>query len=264
MGAAPDALLASGLLDALFQKGVKVASQERIELELSGDDLLGHFAQINNAVAEAVETAVTAGQLPVVLGGDCMLSLGINAGLQRSIPNKPTGVAWFDAHGDFNTPEISETGFLPGMPLACLTGYGLESLRTDLPLKPIDENHVIMLGVRDLDPKEKELLNSTPVSYLNPEDVQNGRTEIVAEYHFQDVDEVYLHLDVDVLDPSVVPGTDYLTPDGLTLETMIEAIAIVKTEKPLAAVALTALNPEVEQAQSVATAIQLLSEALAD
>jgi len=264
MGAAPDAIMAAGLGEALSQAGINIASQHRIEIEWEGEDPLGPILQINRAVAEAVSQAAAIGLLPVILGGDCMLALGIIAGLAAARPGQKLGVAWFDAHGDFNTPEISETGFLPGMPLACLTGHGLQDLRKNLDIETLDENHVILLGVRDLDPQEKELLEATPISYLSPADVEKEHTQVVAEHHFRNVAGLYLHLDVDVLDPSAMPGTDYRTPKGLSPETMHAAIQSVKAVQPIVAIALTGLNPEVERTQSVDTAIQLLTTAVHD
>src|SRR6185503_7860496 len=98
-------------------------------------------------LAGAVADAHRAGSLPVILGGDCLVAIGAAAGLRRAL-GSDFGVAWFDAHGDFNTPETTLSGYLGGMPLACACGRGLSILRQAAGLdRPVEEANVVMVGI---------------------------------------------------------------------------------------------------------------------
>lgn len=247
MGRAPEALLAAGLVGALERDGHSVAIAERNTNLGEGDrlTLMGrHLATLADAVAEARQ----AGRLPVILGGDCTLSIGMVAGLRRALA-EDFGIAWFDAHGDFNTPDTTISGFLGGMPLACCCGRGLETLREATGLAhPVKEAHVSILGVRDLDPAEKDLLDTTPVRRYAPDELENFRAEVRP---------TYLHFDIDVLDPQYAPGVNYLTPNGLTPEAALMAAKQIRPH--LAALSLTAIDPEIDPTGlTVQTALSLL------
>jgi arginase len=264
MGAAPEAMLASGLVEQFEAQGIEVVAQDEAPKDLGEGDGLMRIARLGRAIAEMTSAAIARDSLPVILGGGCLVSLGVNAGLQRAHADKKMGIAWFDAHGDFNTPEISHSGYYGGMPLAATCGFGLEELRTEIGLaSPIDPNYVIMLGVRDLDHKEKVLLDSTPISYLSPAEVANGRASVAAGYHFQDVDGVYLHLDIDALDLAEAPGVTYPSPGGISSVQVIEAAKTVQETAPLVALSLTAIDVAQDvEGQTVSLGIKLLTEIL--
>ncbi|MBL8055041.1 MAG: arginase family protein, partial [Anaerolineales bacterium] len=168
MGRAPEALLAAGLADRLRAGGHTVRVAERAT-ELGAGDRLTRIGRHLAGLAQAVAEAAQAGALPVVLGGDCLAAIGVVAGLRRA-PAGELGITWFDAHGDFNTPATTISGYLGGMPLACCCGRGLDELRAAAGLtQPVAEAHVALLGVRDLDPAEAALLDSTPVQRFPPD-----------------------------------------------------------------------------------------------
>lgn len=241
---APAAVLQAGLVERMEQAGIEIDFQLELTADFTDADKIQRFGVLANGLAGLVEKARRNGALPVILGGDCMVGIGAAAGLQRASGGKPFGIAWYDAHGDFNTPEISKSGFIPGMPLACICGHGLEEIRAAAGLEPVDPKHVIMLGVRDLDPLEKELLDATPISYLNPQEVAEGRTQTAAGYHFQDVENVYLHLDIDVIDPQDAPGVDFQSPGGISPADAVLAGRVIQDISPLAAIGITAFNPQ--------------------
>lgn len=247
MGRAPEALLNTGLVGVLENDGHSVAVVER-NMNLGEGDrltLMGrHLATLANAVAQAKQ----AGRLPVILGGDCTVAIGVVAGLRRAL-HENLGIAWFDAHGDFNTPDTTISGFLGGMPLACCCGRGLETLREATGLtQPVNEAHVSILGVRDLDPAEKALLDTTPVRRYAPNELANFQA---------DARPTYLHFDIDVLDPQYAPGVNYLTPNGLTPEAVLTAAKQIHPY--LAALSFTAVDPEIDSTGlTVRTAMALL------
>ena len=154
MGAGPERLLNSGLKEHLLKQGhatnvriIEPAAQSwRAEVQTS--------FELMRAVAESVRAARTANSFPVILSGNCSAAIGVIAGLGSRL-----GVVWLDAHGDFNTPQTTMSGFLDGMTLATATGRcWVELARTIEGFEPVPENAVVLLGARDLDPGER---NST-------------------------------------------------------------------------------------------------------
>ncbi len=269
-GQAPLALMIAGLPGILQANGVQIVVERRIPPTLEGDDLVTRLGNLGRSVADLVAEACAADTLPIILGGDCFNAVAINAGLRQAKGGQDLGIAWFDAHGDFNTPDISPSGYFPGMPLACICGYGggsdFDALRAAIGLEQsISTEHVIMMGIRDLDAAEKELLDSTPISYLNPAEVRDGRTAVAAGYHFSDVEQVYLHLDMDVLDPEISSGVGYPTPGGLSVAEVLQSVAEVRQHASLMAVALTGVNPAKDvDGKTARAALDLLGAILRD
>jgi arginase len=247
MGRAPQVLLDAGLLAALQSDGHTITVVER-DLGLGVGTVLERIGRNTAILAEHVAAAHRAGTLPLILGGDCLVSIGVVTGLRRAL-EADFGIAWFDAHGDFNTPDTTISGYLGGMPLACCCGRGLEILRETTGLdRPMNEANVIMLGIRDLDPPEKALLDQTPVRIFDPA----GTPPFVPDDR-----PTYLHFDIDVMDPRLAPGVNFLTPNGLSLETALAAARKVKPH--LAAFSFTAVDPERDRdGRTVQTAIQLI------
>lgn len=247
MGRAPSELLAAGLATQLSAAGHNLEVLER-ETDLGTGERLTRMGRNLAALADAVDAARRAGRLPVILGGDCTTSIGVVAGLRRSLPAE-LAITWFDAHGDFNTPETTISGYLGGMPLACCCGRGLDELRAAAGLlQPVKEENVTILGVRDLDPAEKDLLDTTAVQRFEPAHVSRFMPPAVP---------TYLHFDIDALDLAFAPGVSYPAPGGLTPQTAIEAAR--KTLPHLAAFSLTAVNPERDATgQTVQTALEIL------
>lgn len=247
MGRAPGALLAAGLVDQLRSDGHTVNVVER-DLNLGSGAVLQRIGRNDAILSEAVAAARRKDSLPVILGGDCLVSIGVAAGLRRAL-DSDFGIAWFDAHGDFNTPDTTLSGYLGGMPLACVCGRGLEALRDAVSLdRPVNESNVVMLGVRDLDPAEKALLDTTPVRIFSP-----GETPAF----IPDDRPTYLHFDIDSMDPTLAPGVNYLSPNGLSLDTALAAARKVRPR--LAAFSLTAVDPERDhRGTTVKTAVELI------
>ena len=170
-----------------------------------------------------------------------MVALGAVAGLGRA---DATAIAWIDAHGDFNTPAISISGYLGGMPLACAVGRGLDDMRAACNLAPVDERHVAILGARDLDPLEAQALRDSQVTVLSSAALMEGPAALAeANAALADAAQLYLHIDIDVLDQSVAPGVDFPTSGGLAVAQLAEIARAAAGLGTLAAVSLTAVNP---------------------
>ena len=165
---------------------------------------------------EAVAGAVAQASSPIVISGDCATALGTVAGLQRA-GHEPV-IVWFDAHGDVQTPETTASGFLGGMPLRLLVGYRPEIIATGLGLRPVAEDQVILVDARDLDPPEVEYLAGSAI-----------RQVTVAELSTVDIPEgpIYLHVDLDVVDPDQLPGVHYPAEGGPGLAAVSRALRAV-------------------------------------
>src|SRR5258707_1039632 len=200
MGKAPDILLDAGLLQRLEALGCTTILAEMVDIPPSDEPRLERLGQLLARLGYEVARARAAGFFPLVLGGDCLTSLGTLAGLLKPAE---TGIAWFDAHGDFNTPEISISGYLGGMPLACAVGQGLDELRAAAKLNgTVAERNVALLGARDLDPLEEQALVASSVILVRAEEFAGDTSQVQRAIHaLGTLPQVYLHVDIDVLDP---------------------------------------------------------------
>jgi arginase len=186
------------------------------------------------ALAAAVRETVGEGRFPLVLGGNCSSALGAVTGLDRDV-----GVVWFDAHGDFHTPDSTPTGFLEGMVLALLTGEGWNELRRGLRTVPPDR--VVLVGARDFEPTEEERLARSSITRA-----QAGSLGAALDALAEHTDAVYVHIDLDVLDPSEGVASAWATEGGLTAEELGTALDAVASRFEIVAAALTAYDPAVD------------------
>jgi arginase len=174
---------------------------------------LGHFADIVSKNER--ERYFTVGLLAT-----CPSMPGLVAGLQHSGPTLEAlrvGMLWLDAHADFNTPETTRSGSLGGMPVAVATGRALQVLRLDAHLDPpLSDRHVVMGGVRLTDPLEQHLLDNSLIEQLSVEDLRHATPAVFAELDRLSrlTDKIYIHIDMDVLDPREVMGHVNKVPNG--------------------------------------------------
>jgi arginase len=192
---------------------------------------------VNIALARAVREAIASGGLPIALAGSCDASMGVVAGF----PHDRAGVVWIDAHGDFNTPESTVSGFFGGMSLAVLTGECYREVWAQVgDATPIAEERVVLFGTRDLSPEaERERLERSAVEVVPP-DVDAALDRLAAR-----ADAVYLHVDLDGLDPEIAPGiVDPPVPGGLTLGQLEGLIVGLAGRLPVAAASITTYVPE--------------------
>lgn len=203
------------------------------------DDELSAITDVNIRLADIVRDSVNNGYFPLVLSGDCNACLGTIAGLDSSV-----GIVWFDAHGDFNTPETTITGYFDGMPLAIATGRCYEDMRIKIGFDPIPESHVSLLGAHDLDPKEKTELEKSEINVITASEL-NNETLIKSIRNLQSkVRDVYLHLDIDVIDQKEAPGVDYRCQNGLFAEEVKSAIQTISKYLRIKAALIATYNPD--------------------
>jgi arginase len=223
-------------------------------IELSGPpDQAGDELDRLSARFRAVADTVAQADRPLMLAGDCLTSLGLVAGLQRR--HRDLSVIWLDAHGDFNTPAISVSGYLAGMSLAMLTGRAPKPICERLGLRPVPDEHAVLIGARDLDPAEREALEASRVRSLaaDPGAVREALNELPAGG-------VYLHVDVDVIDGEELPGLRFPTDAGPSFHVVEECLAqIVAAAPPIGASIACAWAPDRIGDESTRRAINRLA-----
>ncbi len=211
--------------------------------------LPSRLAPVHEALAGFVAATIAAGQRPVSIAGDCCTAIGVAAGLQRAGVH-PT-LIWLDAHGDFNTPETTPSGFLGGMPLAMIVGRGDLCMPAAVGLKPLPEQRIILIDGRDLDPGERTLLSQSQVVHLE------DTTALGA--HPLPTGPLYVHFDVDVVALDESPAQNYPAaggPSAAELDTVFESLALTGR---LAAVSMSTWNPEMDRdGRSRQTSLRLL------
>ena len=249
VGGGPDALRRAGLSARLRQAGLTLGAENSAQLP-DADREVGRTAvnigKLGAHTAQLISAARQAGNGALVLAGDDTAAIGVVAGLQAAVgAAAPIGIVWLDAHGDFNTPETSYSGILAGMPLAILAGLAGPLWREAAGLaSPIATDRLVLAGTRDLDEKEAELLRSTDVRVVPAGEVRKGApfADVVAWLASRS-DLLYLHVDLDVLDPRFVPSASTPAADGLTVDELAQAMGAVLGTGKVAAIAVTSLNP---------------------
>jgi len=197
---------------------------------------------------DAARQAVGKGHVPLFLGGDHSLAIGTIGGVTHE---RPAGVIWIDAHGDFNTNEISRTGNIHGMPLALLLGHGQPEL-ADLgrPGPKLTARDVVMIGVRNLDPAERRLLLESGVTVYSMRDIDERGMGAVAADALKKLahhDRLHVSLDIDAVDPRFSPGAGTLVPGGLTYREAQLLMEIIADDRRLASVDLVEINPILDE-----------------
>jgi arginase len=210
--------------------------------------------ELNRLLAEQVRSAISNKMFPVVLAGNCNSCLGTLAGIDQS----QLGILWFDAHGDFNTPETTISGFFDGMGLAMATGHCWRGLLETIPgFRPVPEANVIHIGARDLDPEEEKLLNRSEVKVIRPgKEADSFRKNVEAglDQLMDKVSRVYLHVDLDVLDTGEALPNHLAVPGGLSVETVEEIIEMTRKRFEVCAGAITSFDPSYDKDDEVLNA----------
>ena len=208
------------------------------------------FLEGTRRVKDKLAGQIDPSTITFCLGGDCAFVPGSLAGLKTVYEGKP-GMVWLDAHGDFNTPETSPSGFIGGMPLALACGRGPrlgEDIESQMPL--LEEKRVVHVGSRSLDPGEDEAIRSSVKLFPAEQLKKRGSREVatkIGKFLSDSSDWIVAHLDVDVFDPSFMPGVDFPEPGGLTDQDVLEIFRALQSTGKLKVVDLTAYNPALDK-----------------
>ena len=194
-----------------------------------------------------IDDALAGGNVPVLLAADCSVSVTTLPAVVRNRPE--TRVLWLDAHGDYNTPDTSGSGYLGGMCLAAATGEWDAGLGDTVP-----PEQVVLAGIRDLDPGERELLEGSAATVIGASVVET----LVAAKNALDGAPVFVHLDLDVIDPEHFPAA-VPAPGGLHPDKLYDLLDSVLEDSELVGLEVTAIElPEDEDANAVATETAML------
>ncbi len=197
-----------------------------------------------SAIAEAAELALDdVSDVPVVIGGDCGVEF---AGIRRAVRRStgPVAVVWFDAHADLNTPASSPSGAFHGMVLRTLLGGGPAELA---PAALLDPGHVVLAGTRALDDAEADYAEAAGIAMLSPDRFETPDA-LIAALRDTGATEVYLHVDLDVLDPSEIAGVQFPEPFGVTTAQLTAAIRAVREEFTVVGAGITEFAPATPEA----------------
>ncbi len=224
----PEGLRVAGLVEALAARGIDVVDRGNLEGPknpwLGPDAGYRHLAEViawNTAVLEASTAELAQGRMPVMLGGDHCLAIGSIAAVANHCraQGKTLRVLWLDAHTDFNTSQITPSGNIHGMPVACLCGIGpdvLTGLGGHVPA--ITPAQIRQIGIRSVDQDEKRMVKEHGIDIYDMRYIDEVGMRQVVTQALEGLDEnTHLHVsfDVDILDPGIAPGTGTPVPGGI-------------------------------------------------
>lgn len=226
--------------------------------------------EVNQLVRHAVLDAFEEGCMPLVLGGDHSVAIGslaASAGhMQRR--GEKLGVIWMDAHADMNTPDTTPSGNIHGMSLAIALGYGDPKLTAVAGGGGrLDPRHVALVGIRDLDPGEREHIRSWGCHAFTIRDVDERGMAAVMKDAIRVASDgtggVHLQLDMDVVDPEEAPGTGTPVPGGISYREAHLAMEMLADSGRLIAADILEINPILGmQNQTAQLAVELILSAL--
>jgi arginase len=213
---------------------------------------LPEVVEWNRLVHDAVHAELVGGRLPILLGGDHSLGVGSISAVARYCRDarRPLRVLWLDAHSDFNTRELSPSGNLHGMPVACLFGFGPEALVRMGGQVPVLDRHAIrQIGIRSVDAGEKRFVHEQGIEVFDMRFIDEMGARAAMELALADLDErAHLHVsfDVDFLDPEIAPGVATTVPGGPTYREAQLCMEMIADTGRLGSIDVMELNPALD------------------
>jgi arginase len=237
LGAGPERL-GGPITDRLTMLGHEVHSTVVEPGPTSWRAEVGTTFELAAAVAREVRAARTAHAFPLVLAGNCFATLGVVAALGAN-----AGLIWWDAHADFNTPETSVSGFLDGMALATIVGRSWTALRRQVDgFVPLPEDHVWLVGARDLDPAETVALDGSGVRRVPPSVVSPALATTIGR-QATSIARFALHVDLDVLDAGEGRANSYAVGGGVSSNALVDTCSACARDLLVEALTLSAYDP---------------------
>ncbi len=271
----PEALRVAGLPRALADRGLDVVDRGNLAGPINPwqppQAGYRHFAEViawNRTVLEAETAELEAGRMPVMLGGDHCLAIGSISAVARHCRNKgrKLRVLWLDAHADFNTAQITPSGNIHGMPVACLCGFGPRELTEMTGATPaIGADAVRQIGIRSVDPNEKKLVHDAGLEIFDMRYIDEHGMRRVMEEALDGLDgDTHLHVsfDVDFLDPSIAPAVGTTVPGGPTYREAQLCMEMIADTGLAASLDIVELNPALDEHNRTAELVVDLIESL--
>ncbi len=271
----PEALRVAGFAEAIAERGVDVRDlgdisgpRNPVATPVAGYRHLQEVVAWNQAVFDISSRELTAGRMPIMLGGDHCLAIGSIAAVaaHAKAAGKKLRILWLDAHADFNTSTITPSGNIHGMPVACLCGLGPEVL-VNLGAKgpAITADTVRQIGIRSVDPEEKRLVKEHALDIYDMRYIDEVGVRRVMEEALEGVDaDTHLHVsfDVDMLDPAIAPGTGTRVPGGVNYREAQLMMEMIADTGRLASLDLVEVNPALDKRNATARLAVDLVESL--
>jgi arginase len=257
----PSALRIAGINDRIAALGCIVVDKGDVptpipETQQPADErkkYVGEIASVCRALYDASLKSLESGALPVVLGGDHSLAAGsvaASAAWVRRTSSRPLGLIWIDAHGDMNTPETTTSGNVHGMPLAALLGNEPAELAAIGSRPSVVPAHTVLVGIRNLDEKEKARIRESGVHVFTMKDIDRDGIAKVAERAIalaaDGTGGLHVSLDMDVCDPSIAPGVGTPVKGGLDYREAHMVMELVADARRLVALDLVEVNPTLD------------------
>ncbi|MHA7965106.1 arginase [Paenibacillus sp. CAU 1782] len=250
----PEDIMSAGLSRQIRNLGIRLDGDYEVSCPREGKldpaspsmKYLPEIKEMSGLVGEQVYRAVSAKTFPIVLGGDHSVAIGTLAGLTGHYNN--LGVIWFDAHGDLNTEATTPSGNIHGMVLAVAMGLSRFKL-TDIPGAGtlINKKNVVIIGTRDLDPGEKEIIRSQGIACFSMHDIDKyGIAKVLEEalaIASDGTDGIHLSFDMDCLDPLEASGVGTPVPGGLSYREAHFAMELLAETGRITSMDLVEVNP---------------------
>ena len=251
MGRGPTHLLEAGLAERLHSSGHDVALRT-IRLSEAVRSEGQALVELQNLVVPIVRDAIAGARRVLILSGNCGPAALSATG---AVDSQATGVVWFDAHADFNTPDTSASGFLDGMALAILTGRCWPALAARFAgFKPVPESNILLVGTRDADSLEAAALRQSAITTIAPEHMDQLARAV--ETLSERVESLYVHLDVDVLDKSEGWANPYASTGGISASGLYAALELVGRTDRIRVASITSYDPQSDQDQRIRNIVE--------
>ncbi|MGH8183755.1 MAG: arginase [Rhodanobacteraceae bacterium] len=271
----PEALRVAGLPQALAARGLDVVDRGNLVGPLNPwqppRDGYRHLPEVvawNRALMEAELAELAAGRMPILMGGDHCLGIGSISAVARHCreQGRKLRVFWLDAHADFNTAEISPSGNIHGMPVACLCGHGPEELVSMSGAVPaISADAMRQIGIRSVDPREKRLVHDVGLEIYDMRYIDEYGMRRVMEQALAGLDDdAHLHVsfDVDFLDPSIAPAVATTVPGGPGYREAQLCMEMIADSGHAGSLDIMELNPALDEHNRTAELVVDLVESL--
>jgi arginase len=255
MGAGPEALLAAGLVEQISASAGAVDVVRVVPASPWRSELQTTF-ELHRRLAELTRQGLAEGARPLILAGDCNMTV---AAIAAQEPGLRTGVVWLDAHGDLNTPETDLSGYLDGQGLAMLTGRCWAAHARSLDgFSPVPDDRVLLVGARALDDLERDVLADSGIARMSATDASLLPTRDRMLHEFtRGLDQVHLHVDVDVLDTSVGRPNSYAAPGGMQVDHVVDLIEQVGRSLPVVSSTLASWDPALDDGRIASAALRI-------
>ncbi|MGO4551271.1 arginase [Lysobacter sp. 2RAF19] len=274
-GLGPEALRIAGLPEALIARGIDLVDRGNLDGPRNPwqppNDGYRHLKEVvdwNRVVMEAVASELSAGRMPILLGGDHCLGIGSITAVAKHCrrTGKKLRVLWLDAHADFNTHNVTPSGNIHGMPVACLCGLGPRELTNIGGSAPaLQAGEIRQIGIRSVDEGEKRLVKEHGLDVYDMRYIDEVGMKRAMEAALEGVDadtHVHVSFDVDFLDPSIAPGVGTTVPGGPNYREAQLVMEMIADTGRMGSLDIVELNPLLDARNATAQLAVDLVESL--